>query len=92
MDWRHLDEVSAIGSSVYGELLNICVWNKSNAGLGSLYRSKHEVVYVYRVGDALTPTWLSSDGMVATAPTCGTIRPSTQWPGAAAKIWRFTQP
>ncbi|UUR08134.1 site-specific DNA-methyltransferase [Sphingomonas glaciei] len=52
MDWRHLDDVSAVGSSVYGELLNICVWNKSNAGMGSLYRSKHEMVFVYRLGDA----------------------------------------
>jgi DNA modification methylase len=52
MDWRHLDDVSAVGGSVYGELLNICVWNKSNAGMGSLYRSKHEMVFVYRVGDA----------------------------------------
>jgi DNA modification methylase len=52
MDWRHLDDVSAVGKDVYGELLNICVWNKSNAGMGSLYRSKHEMVFVYRVGDA----------------------------------------
>ena len=52
MDWRHLDDVSAVGSEVYNTLLNICVWNKSNAGMGSLYRSKHEMVFVYRVGDA----------------------------------------
>lgn len=53
MDWRHLDDVSAVGTDVYNTLLNICVWNKSNAGMGSLYRSKHEMVFVYRVGDAL---------------------------------------
>ncbi len=52
MDWRHLDDVSAVGAEVYNSLLNICVWNKSNAGMGSLYRSKHEMVFVYRVGDA----------------------------------------
>src|SRR5260370_32170378 len=52
MDWRHMDSVSAIGSTVYGELLNLCIWNKSNAGMGSLYRSKHEIVFVYRVGTA----------------------------------------
>lgn len=52
MDWRHIDDLSAAGQGVYGSLLNICVWNKSNAGMGSLYRSKHEFVYVYRVGDA----------------------------------------
>lgn len=52
MDWRHLDDVSQVGADVYNALLNICVWNKSNAGMGSLYRSKHEMVFVYRVGDA----------------------------------------
>jgi DNA modification methylase len=52
MDWRHMDDVTAAAQGVYGELLNICVWNKSNAGMGSLYRSKHEMVFVYRVGDA----------------------------------------
>jgi DNA modification methylase len=52
MDWRHIDDVTAVGREVYGGLLNLCVWNKSNAGMGSLYRSKHELVFVYRVGKA----------------------------------------
>ena len=52
MDWRHMDDVSAIRSGIYGTLLNLCVWNKSNAGMGSLYRSKHELVFVYKVGTA----------------------------------------
>jgi DNA modification methylase len=52
MDWRHMDSVSAVGSAVYGERLNLCIWNKSNAGMGSLYRSKHELIFVYRVGTA----------------------------------------
>lgn len=52
MDWRHMDDVTASVAGVYDKLLNICVWNKSNAGMGSLYRSKHEMVFVYRVGDA----------------------------------------
>ena len=52
MDWRHMDDVTASVGEAYSELLNICVWNKSNAGMGSLYRSKHEMVFVYRVGDA----------------------------------------
>jgi DNA modification methylase len=52
MDWRHMDDVSAVGRTVYGGLLNLCIWNKSNAGMGSLYRSKHELVFVYRVGTA----------------------------------------
>lgn len=52
MDWRHMDDVSAACGPIYDELLNICVWNKSNAGMGSLYRSKHEMVFVYRVPGA----------------------------------------
>jgi DNA modification methylase len=52
MDWRHMDDVSAVGKRVYGDLLNLCFWNKSNAGMGSLYRSKHELIFVYRVGAA----------------------------------------
>ena len=52
MDWRHMDDVSAVGRKVYDARLNLCVWNKSNAGMGSLYRSKHELVFVYRVGAA----------------------------------------
>lgn len=51
MDWRHMDDVTASVGGVYDMLLNICVWNKSNAGMGSLYRSKHEMVFVYRVGE-----------------------------------------
>jgi len=52
MDWRHMDDLSCVGRAVYGDLLNLCVWNKSNAGMGSLYRSKHEMVFVFRVGSA----------------------------------------
>ena len=49
-DWRHIGELLAIGRKLYGAILNLCVWNKSNAGLGSLYRSQHELVPVFRVG------------------------------------------
>lgn len=52
MDWRHMDDLSRAGEEAYGEPLNVCVWNKSNAGMGSLYRSKHELVFVYKVGTA----------------------------------------
>lgn len=50
MDWRHMDDLSAAGRDIYGALLNLCIWNKSNAGMGSLYRSRHELVFVYKVG------------------------------------------
>lgn len=51
MDWRHMDDICAVGDAVYGAMINLCIWNKSNAGIGSLYRPKHELVFVYRVGD-----------------------------------------
>jgi DNA modification methylase len=50
MDWRHADELLAAGRDVYSELKNIAVWVKSNAGMGSLYRSQHELVFVFKSG------------------------------------------
>ena len=52
MDWRHIGEVLAAGKPVYSALQNLCVWNKTNGGMGSFYRSKHELVFVFKVGDA----------------------------------------
>src|SRR5690606_9829609 len=52
MDWRHLVETIEAGRTTIGELLNVCVWNKTNAGMGSLYRSQHEMVLVFRNGKA----------------------------------------
>lgn len=51
MDHHHAGELIEAGSSVYGKRLNIAVWVKPNGGMGSLYRSRHELVFVYRVGD-----------------------------------------
>mgnify|MGYP003624599224 CR=1 FL=1 len=51
MDWRHLKEVLSAGES-YAELKNLCVWVKNNGGMGSLYRSKHELVLVFKNGTA----------------------------------------
>jgi len=48
MDWRHLGELLAAGAEAYGELKNVCVWIKDNAGMGSLYRSQHELVFVFK--------------------------------------------
>lgn len=50
MDWRHLHGLLAVVRSVYDDLINICVWSKSNGGMGSLYRSAHEMVVVARKG------------------------------------------
>jgi DNA modification methylase len=50
MDWRHVEELLAAGRAAYGELKNLCVWVKDNAGMGSLYRSQHELVFVFKHG------------------------------------------
>ncbi len=52
MDWRHMGEVLAAGQGHYAELKNLCVWSKTNGGMGSLYRSQHELVFVYKSGTA----------------------------------------
>lgn len=52
MDWRHLGEILRAGHAVFSELKNICVWAKTNGGMGSFYRSQHEMVLVWKVGDA----------------------------------------
>jgi hypothetical protein len=52
MDWRHMKEVIVAGSDAYTEMKNLCVWNKDNGGMGSFYRSKHELVFVYKNGTA----------------------------------------
>lgn len=50
MDWRHMGEMLEAGEAVYSELKNMCVWVKDNAGMGSFFRSQHELVFVWKVG------------------------------------------
>ena len=52
MDWRHMGELQAAGGRVYSELKNLVVWAKTNGGMGTFYRSRHELVFVYKVGTA----------------------------------------
>jgi len=52
MEWRHMGELLRPGQAVFSELKNLCVWNKTNGGMGSFYRSKHELVFVFKVGTA----------------------------------------
>ncbi len=51
-DWRHMGENLAAGEEVFSELKNLCIWNKTNAGMGSMYRSQHELVFVWKNGRA----------------------------------------
>ncbi|MFZ5690033.1 MAG: site-specific DNA-methyltransferase [Pseudomonadota bacterium] len=52
MDWRHVRELADAADAAYDEFKNLCVWSKSNAGMGSLYRSAHELIFVYKRGRA----------------------------------------
>jgi DNA modification methylase len=52
MDFRHMTEILAAGSTAYGELMNLCVWAKSNGGMGSFYRSAHELIFLFKHGGA----------------------------------------
>lgn len=51
MDWRHIADLAVVGRSLYGAMLNLVVWNKTNAGQGTFYRSQHELISVFRVGE-----------------------------------------
>jgi DNA modification methylase len=51
MDWRHLGEILAAGRQVYGELKQLIVWAKTNAGQGSHYRSQHELIFMFKNGN-----------------------------------------
>jgi hypothetical protein len=52
MDWRHMGELLTAGSRVFTELKNLVVWNKTNGGMGAFYRSKHELIFVFKHGTA----------------------------------------
>jgi DNA modification methylase len=52
LDWRHLPEMLVASRRVYSEFKNLCVWVKESGGQGSLYRSRHELVFVFKSGTA----------------------------------------
>jgi hypothetical protein len=52
MDWRHSTEILAGAAPTFGPPRQVCVWVKGNAGMGTFYRSKHELVYVFKKGTA----------------------------------------
>jgi hypothetical protein len=66
--WRRL---LAAGRAAYTELKNLCVWAKDNAGMGSLYRSQHELVLVFKAGRAPHRNNVELGRTAGTAPTCG---------------------
>ena len=52
MDWRHMREMLDAGDEAYDELKNLIVWAKDNAGMGAFYRSRHEMIFAYKAGQA----------------------------------------
>jgi DNA modification methylase len=52
IDWRHMTELQNAGLAVFDELKNVCIWNKRNAGVGAFYRSKYEMIFVFKKGTA----------------------------------------
>lgn len=52
MDWKHAKEMLYAADGLYSELKNICVWDKGSGGMGSLYRSQHEFIFVFKNGTA----------------------------------------
>ena len=72
MDWRHIFELLTAGRSIYSELKNLCVWTKTNGGMGSLYRVATRIGLGLQEGlRGLTSTMSSLAAMAATAPMCG---------------------
>jgi hypothetical protein len=73
MDWRYMAEMMAAGEAVYDELKNLIVWVKDNGGMGTFYRSRHQLVSPSRKVSRRTSTPLSSASMAVTGPMSGPI-------------------
>lgn len=95
MDWRGIYLLLAAARGQYKELKNICIWNKTNGGMGSLYRSKHELVPVFKTAQPCIPImlrWANMDviarmsgitlvlTVLAARATLKCIRPLSPWP------------
>jgi DNA modification methylase len=52
MDWRHMQEILEAGEKTYTELKNLLVWAKDNGGMGTFYRSRHELIFAFKKGTA----------------------------------------
>ncbi|SPH24284.1 hypothetical protein DEA8626_03334 [Defluviimonas aquaemixtae] len=71
MDWRHMGEMLDAGQAVYGELKNLFVRAKDNGGMGTFYRSRHELIFAFKKGEAPTSTPSNLVSMAATALMSG---------------------
>jgi len=71
-----MKEMQQAGRRIYSELKSLCVWAKDNAGMGSLYRSQHELVFVFKNGKVSHRNNVQLGQYGRTARMCGTIRES----------------
>ena len=66
MDWRHIYELMTASRNNYTEFKQLCVWNKKNMGLGSFYRNKHELIFVFKNGTAEHTTHIGANSSART--------------------------
>jgi len=52
IDWRSVELLLSVGRALGLQLLNLIIWSKDNAGMGSLYRSQHELLPLWKHGTA----------------------------------------
>lgn len=89
MDFRHMYELQTAARRVGLSLLNMCVWNKSNGGMGSLYRSKHELIFIFKKGRARTSTmscWACTEDIARTSGISPALTASAR---AGWRIWNL---
>ena len=92
MDWRHLHELLGAALPLYSEWKNLLVWNKANAGQGSFYRSKHELIAVFKSGTGSHINNFRLGGQGRYAPMFSTIRALTVLIRRGAVILNYTRP
>jgi hypothetical protein len=92
MDWRHMYEALHAGRGAYTELKNLCVWNKDNGGMGTFYRSKHELVFVFKSGKARHTNNFGLGEGDAIARMSWIIPARTVFDAAGRTSWRCIRP
>lgn len=94
MDWRHKGEMLAAGRHAFDDMLNLCIWAKTNGGMGSLYRSQHELVFVFRKrnADVSCVGWSLIRSMLMSRSGAGQLRQAqiryAHRTGRASATWR----
>lgn len=52
IDWRHVRNLMDAAEPIFSKQLNLCIWDKGSGGMGTFYRSAHELIFAYKVGTA----------------------------------------